>query len=88
MVNFQVVVKENKFMEKCSRKTAPLVSAAVLAERLPEFFADRFQVLRLAKRRVIPCYVLPGTGRSRSGVFMFCVKEVKKAMLGYYQPVI
>ena len=65
-----------------------LVSAAELVVALPEFFADRFQVLRLAKRRVIPCYVLPGTGRCRSGVFMFCVKEVRKAMQGYYQPVI
>lgn len=64
-----------------------LVRATVLAERLPEFFADRYQVLRLAKRRVIPCYVLPGTGRCRSGEFMFSVKEVKKAMQGYYQPV-
>lgn len=61
--------------------------ATVLAERLPEFFTDRYQVLRLAKRRVIPCYVLPGTGRGRAAEFMFDVKEVRKVMRGYYQPI-
>ena len=69
-----------------SKKKDCLVAAAVVAEELPEFFADRFAVLRMAKRRVIPCYVLPGTGRTRSGEFRFMVKEVKKAMQGYFQP--
>ena len=64
----------------------PLVTAAELVKALPEFFSERNQVMRMAKRRVIPCYVLPATRRSRSGEFRFRVKDVRKAMEGYFQP--
>ena len=67
-------------------KDGPLVSATELAKALPEFFADRFQVLRFAKNRTIPCYVLPGNRRSRCGEFRFRVKDVRRAMEGYFQP--
>lgn len=63
-----------------------LLSAAELAEALPEFFVDRFQVLRLAKRKAIPCYVFPGTGRTRRGEFRFCLKDVRRVLRDYYQP--
>ena len=74
-------------MVRVPEKKGPLVSAAEVAAALPEFFSDRNQVLRLAKSRVIPCYVLPGTGRGRRGVFRFRVGDVQRAMLGYFQPV-
>ena len=76
--------KEVKGMARDGR----LVSAAEVVRALPEFFSERNQVLRLAKRRVIPCYVLPGTGRTRRAEFRFCVKDVRKVMRGYYQPAI
>ncbi len=63
-----------------------LVSAAEVVRALPEFFSERNQVLRLAQRRVIPCYVFPGTGRTRRGEYRFVVKEVRKVLRGYYQP--
>lgn len=70
------------------RKKRGLLSAAELADAMPEFFEDRFQVLRLARREVIPCYVFPGTRRSRSGEFRFCLKEVRQVLRGYYQPAV
>ena len=82
-------IKNQRFkilMAAVKSKKDCFVAAAVVAEKLPEFFANRFDVLRMAKRRVIPCYVLPGTGRTRSGEFRFSVAEVRKAMQGYFQP--
>ena len=73
-------------MAAVKSKKDPLVGAAVLAEKLPEFFADRWTVMRLAKRRVIPCYVLPGGGRVRSCEYRFRVSDVRRAMQGYFQP--
>lgn len=74
-------------MEK-KKVESRLVSAAELVVALPEFFTERNQVLRLAKSRVIPCYVLPATRRSRCGEFRFRVRDVRKAMEGYYQPAV
>lgn len=73
-------------LKPCAKRGAPLVSAAELARALPEYFSERNQVLRMAKSRVIPCYVLPATRRSRGGEFRFRVRDVRKAMEGYYQP--
>ena len=75
-------------MEKVSDNKGPLVSAEGLVAALPEFFSERNQVLRLAKRRVIPCYVLPATQRCRGGEFRFRVKDVRKAMESYFQPAV
>ena len=74
-------------MEK-KKVESRLVSAAELVVALPEFFSERNQVLRLAKRRVIPCYVLPGTGRAKRVEFRFRVKDVRKAMAVYFQPAV
>ena len=71
-----------------SERPMPLVNAQGLVEALPEFFSDRFQVLKLAKRRVIPCYVLPGTGRVKRVDFRFSVREVRMQMRSYYQPAV
>lgn len=65
-----------------------LVSAAKLVEALPEFFTERNQVIRLAQRRVIPCYVLPGTGRAKRVEYRFSVKDVRRQMREYYQPAV
>lgn len=73
--------------EVCEKKVSPLVSAAELVAQLPEYFENRFDVLRMAKARVIPCYVLPGTSRAKRSDFRFRVKDVRKAMESYFQPV-
>lgn len=65
-----------------------LVGAGEVAAALPEFFSDRFAVLRLAKRRAIPCYVLPGTGRTRRVELRFRISEVRKQMKEYFQPAV
>ena len=70
------------------KKKSPLLSASELVEALPEFFSERNQVLRMAKSRVIPCYVLPATRRSRCGEYRFRVKDVRKAMESYFQPAV
>ncbi len=75
-------------MERVSESKGPLVSAEGLVAALPEFFSERNQVLRLAKRRVIPCYVLPATQRCRGGEFRFRVRDVRRTMEGYYQPAV
>lgn len=80
-----MVKSDDKVKSRCE---AALVSAAEVVVALPEFFSERNQVLRLAKRRVIPCYVLPGTGRAKRVEFRFRVKDVRKAMAGYFQPAV
>ena len=67
-------------------KTQRWVSADELVRALPEFFTERNQVIRMAKARVIPCYVLPANRRSRVGEYKFFVHEVRKALRGYFQP--
>jgi hypothetical protein len=65
-----------------------LVGASEVAAALPEFFSDRFHVLRLAKRRVIPCYPLPGSGRNRKVEVCFRICEVREQMRRYFQPAV
>jgi hypothetical protein len=69
-----------------AKEKTHLVEASEVAAALPEYFGDRWQVLRLAKRRTIPCYALPGSGRTRNVELRFRIKDVRKAMEGYFQP--
>lgn len=60
------------------------VSARRLAALLPEYFSSAWQVLRLAKLRVIPCAVLPRGGVRRS-TYLFRPYDVVAAMEKRYR---
>lgn len=64
---------------KGAKERKGMVSAYKLADMMPEVFSSPFQVLRLAKGRVIPCTILP-RGTERRCSYLFDPKKVAAAM--------
>ena len=61
-----------------------MVSAYKIADMMPDVFSSPFQVLRLARGRVIPCTRLP-RGTERRCSYLFDPKKVAAAMESRFQ---
>lgn len=62
-----------------------MLSAYEVAELRPLVFSSPFQVLRLAKARVIPCSVVP-RGMKRRFSYLFELRKVDAAMAKMFKP--